>query len=147
MPCVRREILRARHVDLTSLHLARHSRVGLRAQLPRRHRGHLLDALENDLGADATVETDDVCTPLIEAARDLLDAGAVGCVAVFTDGHLRDDRGAGTHVASSQNRLLDFVERRERLEDENVSATLLERRHLLPENFASLVERSWSVRL
>ena len=60
------EILGARHVHLAALDLARHAGVRLRAQLPRRHRGHLLDALENRLRPDGAIEADDVRAPGVE---------------------------------------------------------------------------------
>src|SRR5215208_1733400 len=60
---IRREVLGAGHVDLPPLDLPRHAGVRLRAELPCRHRRHLLDALEDDLRPDRAIEPDDVGAP------------------------------------------------------------------------------------
>src|SRR5205823_4735488 len=72
VPRVRRHVFRTRHVHAAAAHVTRHSRVRLSAQLPSRHRYHLLDALEDDLRTNRAIEPDDVGAPTVQRSRDVL---------------------------------------------------------------------------
>ena len=138
MPRVRGHVFGAGHVHASPADVTGHAGVRLRAQLPSRHRGHALDALENDLRTHRAVEPNDVRPPFVQPSRHVFGGRTVRCVVIRPDRHLRDDRHRRVGLSRGADRFLDLVQIAERLEDEKVSASFLERDHLFTEDGASL---------
>src|SRR5256885_4892764 len=101
-----------------------HAGVRLCAQLFLRVGRHLLDRLENYLRAHGTIEADDVRAPSVQRARDVLRRRAEWREPIGTDRHLRDDRNLRIELARRANRLLDFVQVAERLEEKDVDTAV-----------------------
>src|SRR6185295_18303611 len=110
-------------------------------------RRHLLDGVEDDLRAYRTIEPDDIGTERVERLREILGGQTVRRVTIGPDGHLRDDRDLRIDLTRSEDRLLDLVEIRESLEDEDVATAVLQGLQLLPERGACFIETGWSERL
>jgi hypothetical protein len=127
--------------------LARHTGVRHRAQLPPRDGSHPLDRLEDGLRTHRAVESNDVRSPPVERARDVLRRGAERRQKISSDGDLRDDRDRRIELARGGNRLLNLVEIGECLEDEDVHAAGTQAGHLLGERCARLVGTRRAVRL
>ena len=144
---VGRHVLGARHVHAAPAHITRHPGVGLRAQLAPGDRRHLLDGVENDLRANGAVEADHIGAKGVQRLGDILDRYSVRRVTIGADRHLRDDGHGRIHFVSGENRLLDLVHIGERLENEEITAALLERLELLAECRPCFVETGGPERL
>src|ERR1044072_4442953 len=117
-----RHVLGRAHVKLSSLHVARQSRVWLCRQLLLRDLAHLLERGENDRRPDTAIQTDHVSTPLIETFSEQLGRRPKHRVAVSHDRHLRDD-GKIAEFTNSGNCLADLRDVGKSFEAEKIDAT------------------------
>ena len=144
---VGRHVLGTGHVHTASAHIARHSGVGLRAQLASGDGHHLFDRVKNDLRANGAVETDDVGAKGVERLGDILDCDSVRRVTIGSDRHLCDYRDGRIDFVCGENPLLDLVHVSERLENEQITAAVRERLELLAKYCSRFLQTGWPERL
>src|ERR1041384_6706807 len=104
-------------------------------------RAHLLDRVEYNRRANATVQADDVCPPLIYARREYFSSRSERRVSVQLNGYLRDDRQIA-EIAHGPNRLLQFGNIGKGLEHEQIDATFEQSGNLIRKHSFRFIERS-----
>ena len=99
---------------------------------------HALQGIQHGHRTDAAVDADDVGSPGFQLLAVVLGARAVEAVAVFVDGDLRHHRQLRIHLAGGQDRLVQFFQVAEGLQDDEVDAFFIQGSNLLAEGLAGL---------
>jgi hypothetical protein len=121
-PRVLRQVLGRHEIHVPALDVLRNARVRLRGQRAVGDLRHLLDRIQHDLGAHRAVDADDIGIPLAELSREFGGFHSEQPEAVLLQRHLRDDR-FGANRANTDERLVNLVEIRECLENEEIDAS------------------------
>ncbi len=119
----------------------------MRGQRQRRDSTHALNGIQHRNWTYAAIAPNDVGTPLGKAGAKYLRRGAVEAVTVFIDGHLRNNRNIRVHVTRGQQRLMEFLDVAERLQNDEIDADFDQSGDLFAECGAGLFERRLAERL
>ena len=138
-PGVGGHVLGRAEVDVAALDVAGLAGVGLRRERHVAHRRQPFHGLEHRRRADTAVHADHVGAARGQGRPELLGRRAVEAVAVFLGRHQRDDRQRARR-AGGLDRGGGLVPVAERLENQQVHATLDQGRGLLAEVLAGLVD-------
>src|SRR5438874_1059323 len=95
----------------------------------------------------AAIAANYVGTPVGKAGAKYLRRGAVEAVTVFIDGHLRNNRNIRVHVTRGQQRLMEFLDVAERLQNDEIDAAFDQSSDLFAECGAGIFERRLAERL
>src|SRR5260370_1694982 len=124
-------IFRRTQIDVATFNVARDAGVGVRRQRQLGDATNAFDGAQHGYRSDAAVATDHVSAPLFQFGGECFRAGAVQTVAVFVDGHLRNDLRIGRGLARGQNCLVQLFEIPERLQDQKIDAAFHQTRNPL----------------
>src|SRR5215510_9985877 len=119
---IRRHVFRRAQVDVAAFDVPWLACVGLHGQFSGSRLLQALHDVEHCLRTHAAIQSDDVRSPLIQAAGEYLWWRAFGTVSVVFYRHLNDEWVIRTDITYGANRGVDFVQIEKCFENEQVHA-------------------------
>ncbi len=112
----------------------------MRGQRAIGHGADTLQRIKHRHGTDATVTADHINSPARQLGGECFWSGTVEAVTVFVDGDLRDHGNVRRYCARGANSLMQFLQRAESLQDEEVGTGFHLRRDLFEERLVGFIQ-------
>ena len=147
LTCIAGHVLRRAQIDVAPFDRARHAGVRLGDDRQLSEAAHLLDGIQHRYRAHAAIAAHHVGAPLRQFGGEGFRGGTVEAIAFFVNGDHRDHGNVRAHHARSFDGLMDFLQITEGLEKNDIHSAFHQRRDLLAETFARLLQRDFAQRL